>query len=186
MAENARRLFPQFRYHPFPIYTESFKAQPITCPVCNLDSEYSYHFVYFGPPEEELEDELEVCVCPWCLHDGSAARAYPGLTFIDPPHSPEVSEEARDELAHRTPTYQGFQEIEWPVHHGDYRAFVAYAGWKEVLPYAKELASDLTQLRRGLGWGKAELESWVNGASVQGYLFRCTTCGIHKLLFDLE
>ena len=37
-------------------------------------------------------------------------------------------------------------------------------------------------------WGrmKAELESWVNGASVQGYLFRCTTCGIHKLTFDLE
>jgi len=187
LAESARRLFPQFRYHPFPIYTKAFDPTPITCPLCGLDSEYSYSFLS-GVPKEGPENETdnEVRVCPWCLHEGSAARAYPGVTVIDPPASPEVSAEARDELAHRTPPYYGFQEIEWAVHHGDYCAFIAYAGWKEVLPYAKELASDITRLRRSMGWNKADLESLRNGASVQGYLFRCTTCGVHKLLFDLE
>ena len=35
-------------------------------------------------------------------------------------------------------------------------------------------------------WRKTELESWLNGALVQGYHTRCTTRGIHRLTFDLE
>ena len=186
--EPIRRRFPLFRYHPFPVYTESIKAVPITCPVCELPSDYSFAFMYH-PAEDDLVDdkgEQEVRVCPWCLHDGSAARAYRGVTFNDPPVKPEVSEAARDELAYRTPTCYTWQDQEWPVHHGDYCAFIGYVGWKQIAPYAAELADALAKLRHQFGWKKAELEGWVNGASVQGYLFRCLTCGIHRLRVDQD
>ncbi|HWE60887.1 MAG TPA: CbrC family protein, partial [Chloroflexota bacterium] len=87
MAEYRRRPFPIFRYHPFPVYTRAIEAQPITCPVCGEASAYSYAFTY--APDADTEEQ-EVRVCPWCLHDGSAARRYPGVTFVDPPPAPEV------------------------------------------------------------------------------------------------
>ncbi len=185
MAEGPRRLFPMFRYHPFPVYTKAIKPWPITCPVCGQASEYSYAFVTY-PTDEEDDEEQEVQICPWCLHDGAAARQYPHISFNDPPVAPDVDEAARDELAHRTPRYASFQEQEWLVHHGDYCAFVGYVGWREIAAFAGELTNDLARLRRRLGWRKPELESWVNGASVQGYLFRCTTCGVHQLTFDQD
>jgi uncharacterized protein CbrC (UPF0167 family) len=175
-----------FRYHPFPVYTRAIQPQQITCSACGLVSNYSYAFAVYPDDEDTEGEEREVRVCPWCLHDGSAARHYPDVVFTDPPMAAGVGDDARGELAHRTPTYASFQEQEWPVHHGDYCAFIGYAGWREVAPYAAELAADLARLRRTLGWRKPELESWVNGASVQGYLFRCTTCGVHRLTFDLE
>lgn len=181
MTEGSHRPFPMFRYHPFPVYTTAIQPQPITCPVCGKASDYSYPFMVYSGAEEQ-----EVGICPWCLHDGSAARHYPGIVFTDPPLASDVSDAARDELAHRTPTYASFQELEWPVHHADYCAFSGYVGWREIAPYAAELAADLTRLRHQLGWRKPELETWVNGTSVQGYLFRCTTCGTHRLTFDLE
>jgi uncharacterized protein CbrC (UPF0167 family) len=59
-------------------------------------------------------------------------------------------------------------------------------GWKHIHPYAAELAPDLARLRRRLGWVKSDLESWANGSSTQGYLFRCLTCGVHRLTFDQD
>lgn len=166
VADGARRPFPLFRYHPFPVYTKAITLQPITCPVCGQASEYSYAFVTDSPNEDEGEREVQVC--PWCLHGGAAARHFPGIVLTDPPAAPEIGDAARDELAHRTPGYASFQEKEWPVHHQDYCAFIGYVGWREIAPYAGELATDLARLRHQLGWRKPELESWVNGASVQG------------------
>src|SRR5579871_2169640 len=149
--------FPLFRYHPFPVYTGAIEARAITCPVCGLASDYSYAFTLDA---DGALDEREARVCPWCLHDGSAARRFPSMVGIDPPAAPDVDAAARDELAHRTPAIATFQEHEWPVHHGDYAAFIGYVGWKEIAPYARELAADLTRLRRALGWRKQEMESW--------------------------
>ena len=148
-------------------------------------SEYSYPVAVAVAEAGQDMQEREVRVCPGVCPT-VPRRALPGVTFADPEATADVAADARDELAYRTPTYVGFQDQEWPTHHGDYCAFIGYVGWREIAPYAGELAGDLARLRRQLGWRKPELESWVNGASVQGYLFRCTTCGIHRLTFDLE
>ena len=188
--EPVRRTFPLFRYHPFPVYTGSIKALAITCPVCGLPSEYSYEFVPDRPEDETLGDgggaEQMVRVCPWCLHDGTAARRYPGTSFNDAPRAAGIPAPAREELEYRTPTYYTFQEKEWPTHHDDYCAFIGYAGWKEIAAYAAELAADLARLRRWTKWVKADLEAWKTGSSVQGYLFRCLTCGVHRLTVDMD
>jgi uncharacterized protein CbrC (UPF0167 family) len=63
---------------------------------------------------------------------------------------------------------------------------MGYVGWKQIAPYAAELADDLAKLRRITKWVKADLEAWINGASVQGYIFRCLTCGKHRLTFDMD
>jgi uncharacterized protein CbrC (UPF0167 family) len=175
-----------FRYHPFPVYTKAIKPQPITCPISGQASDYSYSFETYPTNDDEAGEEQDVQICPWCLHNGAAARQYPDISFNDAPVTPDVDRAARDELAHRTPRYVSFQEQEWPVHHGDYSAFVGYVGWREIAAFAGELAGDLARLRRQLTWSKPDLESWVNGASVQGYLFRCTTCGGHQLTFDQD
>lgn len=187
MEQPVRRPFPLFRYHPFPVYTGSIRPEAISCPICNLHSDYCYEFQY-APPDDEggTAEERAVRTCPWCLHDGRAAGHYPGASFNDPPVAPGISQAAQDELAQRTPSYYTFQEMRWPVHHDDYCAFIGYVGWKEIAAYVGEMQGDLDELRRLTQWNKEELEHWPNGASVQGYLFRCLTCGVHRLTADME
>jgi uncharacterized protein CbrC (UPF0167 family) len=132
------RPFPLFRYHPFPVYTGAIKAVAITCPVCALPGDFSYEFV---PEADDEEDGPPVRVCPWCLHDGSAARRFGDAIFTHAPHNPEVPIAAREELEHRTPTYYTFQEKEWPAHHGDFCAFMGYVGWKHIHPIRINLSS---------------------------------------------
>ena len=185
--EQPVRPFPLFRYHPFPVYTGSIRPEVIVCPACGLPSDFCYEFT-FAPPDDEggVGEERPARTCPWCLHDGRAAAHFPGASFNDPPEAPGVSRVAHDELAWRTPTYSPFQEKLWPVHHDDYCAFIGYVGWKEIAAYAGEMRDDLDALCRWTRWDAAELERWPNGGSVQAYLFRCLTCGVHRLTADTE
>lgn len=165
---------PHFKYHPDPFATGMIQQKPTTCPVCEQVRAY----VYVGPflAKEEVEG-----ICPWCIHDGSAAAKYQG-TFQDPASCEEAAPEYWEELLFRTPGYRGWEQQVWLSHHHDFCAFVGYAEWKEIEPVLEEFAEDL----ESTGDSYPELYRWGSSGSFQGYLFQCVVCGKRRLATDAK
>ena len=62
---------PSFRYNPDALSLGIIKKESTHCPVCDQQREYVYEGPFFA--EEEVEG-----ICPWCIHDGSAAEKFKG------------------------------------------------------------------------------------------------------------
>lgn len=172
--------FPEFKYNPDPIRARVIERNKTICPVCGQEREY----VYVGPFYSV--DEIEG-ICPWCIHDGSAARKYDG-EFQDASSCERVEKaEYLDELVYRTPGYFGWQQEKWLSHCGDFCAFIEYVGWNEIRDIAVELGDDIEEAKQRMRLSQEEFEqSLVNNGSHQGYLFKCLKCGKHRLTTDLD
>ncbi|MCK4624201.1 MAG: CbrC family protein [Phycisphaerae bacterium] len=167
---------PSFRYHPNPVGTGVIVKRLTQCPVRQKHRDYTYEGPFYST--EEVED-----ICPWCIHDGSAAIRFKG-EFQDSASAEEgPPPQALDELIHRTPGYCGWQQERWLAHCNDFCAFLGYVGWKEIEPIIGELQDDI----ESEGYAMEELkESLLRGGSHQGYLFRCLHCGRHRFVCDLD
>jgi uncharacterized protein CbrC (UPF0167 family) len=171
---------PHFKYNPEALQHGIIKKESITCPVCNEDREFVYDGPFFAI--EDVDD-----ICPWCIHDGRAAKKYNG-EFIDGASVEDVEgDEKLEELTHRTPSYTGWQQEHWLSHCDDFCAFKGYVGWKEIKPFKPELEDDLEEIMDDFDYSEEELaENLVNGSGMQGYLFQCLHCGKHRLHVDIE
>lgn len=171
---------PTFRYHPDPIATGSVVASSGTCLCCGRARGY----LYKGPTY--CVAELDDCICPWCIADGSAHRKF-DLEFVgwDDVGGHEgdlweaVPRSIADEVAQRTPGFCGWQQERWWSHCADAAAFIGMAGAKEVLAQG---AATIEHLRRDLGWEKGQdFEDYIRSLNTEGdptaYLFRCLHCG---------
>ncbi len=171
---------PVFKYNPDPLKARVIERNKTICPVCGEEREY----VYVGPfySVEDVEG-----ICPWCIHDGSAANNYSG-EFLDISSCEQVEKaEYIDELIHRTPGYFGWQQEKWLSHCGDFCAFIDYVGWKEIKDMANELKDDVETVKRNKRLSQEEFErTLVNKGYHQGYLFRCLKCGKHRLTTDWD
>jgi len=171
---------PHFKYNPDALKHGIIKKESITCPVCQQDREYVYDGPFFSV--EDVND-----ICPWCIHDGRAAKKYDG-TFIDGASAEDMEDDEKiNELTKRTPSYTGWQQEHWLSHCDDFCAFKGYVGWKEIKPFKDELEDDLEQIMDDFDYEEDELkENLVNGSGMQGYLFECLHCGQHRLHVDIE
>ena len=85
----------------------------------------------------------------------------------------------------KTPGYSGWQQEVWLAHCDDYCAFLGYVGWNEIkqLGIEKEIEQDLSST-----YTDSEIEfikkNLIDNGDMQGYLFRCITCGKHRLHQD--
>lgn len=177
---------PFFRYHPNPLVTEAFTRadSPVICDCCGKPVTIYYAGPFYS--EEEIE-----ALCPECISSGEAAEKFDG-EFQDEYSLEEGvdSPEKLDELIHRTPGYQGWQQEYWRSHCGDYCAFIGYVGYQELeqMGIVEEILDDPDC---PVGGGQKTdreklLKSVVNGGSVQGYLFQCLHCGKHLLWVDCD
>ena len=174
---------PVFRYHPNPLETEAFLvADPLkTCECCGKEVS-----VYYNGPFYAVENIG--CLCPACIADGRAAEKFDGAFQDEYSLEDGVDDSERlDELIHRTPGYQGWQQEYWRTHCGDYCAFIGYVGYRELkrMGIVDEVLADSVWS----DWGEDPeelLKDLVNGGSVQGYLFRCLHCGKHLLWVDCD
>ena len=168
---------PFFKYCLDPFGTGLFRQQkdPVPCSCCGRTTQ----LVYDGPFYTQIRD---VRLCPECVHSGAAAAKFEGM-FADWGQDGEAcAPEAKDELAHKTPSPTTWQDFFWPVHCGDFCAFVAYVGYEELVAMGlAESAEPIEPLPDGL-----TLRDLQNGpgASPQGYLFRCLGCGKNLVLCD--
>lgn len=124
---------PKFKYHPDPIKTGSIVKSEQPCWCCNQKRGYLSAlggYTEFEFDEELLNDFIEeqshlnlrpnLLVCPWCIHDGSAAKKWKAhFTPVDEMMYPDLSDEIIEELQERTPSFVARQEERWLVHCND-------------------------------------------------------------------
>ncbi len=170
---------PAFRYHPDPLRTGAIERRAIRCQVCARERQFRYAFPLYAV--EDVDD-----ICPWCIADGSACRKYDG-DLVDPHVLAGLgTAAARDELAHRTPSFGGAEQC-WPYHCEDFCAFLQNARWRDLAPFEAEIKEDLEALARDMSLSVDEVaEALGDDGYLYGYLFRCLHCGKHRCHADAE
>ncbi len=172
---------PAFKYHPDPLKTGAFTTDEtgVTCDCCEKETTIWYDGPFYAI------DEIEA-LCPACIASGKAAEMFDG-EFQDESSCDDVDDEAKvEELCRRTPGYRGWQQEYWLAHCGDFCAFIGYVGWKEIeeMGLAAEIEKDCEEN------GEQDIdhlrEHMENDGHLQGYLFRCLTCGIHRIHADTD
>lgn len=169
---------PSFKYHPDPIATGSIEARDIICVCCGEARGY----VYVGPAYSETDLEA---ICPWCISTGLAHDRF-GVEFTDTDgiggYEPgkTVPPEVREEIAFRTPGFNGWQQERWLVHCEDACAFLGAVGKEELEAYAdQELIDSLhadVEMDENQFHDYFEILSKQNGPTA--YVFRCLHCGM--------
>lgn len=184
-VDRARRAdLPTFRYHPDPLETGAFSEYdpPVVCDCCGKPTKIAYDGPFYSRSEVAH-------LCPACIAGGEAARKYQGAFQDECSLEEGVDDpEKLDELLHRTPGYQGWQQEVWRAHCGDYCAFVGYVGYRDLqrMGLVEEVLDDPVWAE---AWGEEPeelLRDVENGGSVQGYLFRCLHCGRRLLWVDCD
>ncbi len=170
-----------FKYYPDPLGQGDFKNdQRVKCDCCGKKTDIYYDGPFYA--EEDVE-----YLCPQCIASGKAAEKLEG-EFVDIGCCDSVDDpEAQEELACRTPSYHGWQQEQWLTCCGDYCAFIAYVGWKELeeMGLAEEICQTYNEDECMIDLETVK-ENLFNGGSLQGYLFRCLHCGKHHLYVDAD
>jgi uncharacterized protein len=119
-ALEAAPPFPEFPYHPDPLKTGSVMESALPCALCG----HRYGFVYTGPVFA-ADDFVDGPLCPWCIADGSAAlRMRIEYTDVGADVPDDVPGRVLDEIAERTPGFNGYEQEHWLYHCGDGAAFM--------------------------------------------------------------
>ena len=176
-----REPLPAFRYHPDPLATGSVEPSGIECVACGR----ARGFTYVGPvyAVEEVDG-----ICPWCIADGTAASAF-DAEFTDAASAAPTGIEAStiDQLVHRTPGYDSWQQDRWLYHCDDGCAFLGAVGRIELEAHPDALAM-LRHEFNDFGWNRNEVEDYIDALSGHGsptaYLFRCLHCAAHLAYSD--
>ncbi len=166
---------PVFRYHPDPIASRSVEASDAQCACCNQRRGY----ICTGPTYSEAE--LEDALCPWCIADGKAHETF-DASFADPARFPDgVAQDVIEEIAHRTPGFNAWQEPRWLVCCGDAAAFLEPAGQAEIRARYPQIAGALMmyivhELKISGGAAARFLASLDRDHGPTAYVFACRHC----------
>jgi len=179
-SSSKRETLPEFKYVPRALELGLIKKEKTHCPVCNEEKNYVYEGPFFS--EEEVEG-----ICPWCIHDGKAAKKFNGIFVDSESCEPVDSNKHVRELTERTPCFTGWQQEKWLAHCGDFCSFEGYVGWKEIKNKAQNLKSDISPILSEYGLTQKDFEDYLqNDGSMQGYLFKCLHCSQYRLAVDTD
>lgn len=177
---------PTFRFSPNAYDLGLFEMDDGICQACSRRRPMRYTSSFYSR-------ENVAYICPWCVADGTAARVFDGEfsdsagiegVSSDPTVPVTVDEDEAREVATRTPSYPSWQQEEWRSHCGRPCAFIGDIGSSDLAPYLKE-PDFLADVDGGLGWDPDLLRTSLSrGGDLAGYLFRCLTCGAHRLHVD--
>jgi uncharacterized protein len=105
---SAREIeLPVFKYHPDPVATGAIKSSDAICECCGQARGFVYASQLYCA-------ERVKAVCPWCIADGSAAKKFNGIFCDDLPLvEAGLADEIIDEVSHRTPCFNSWQQQVW-------------------------------------------------------------------------
>ena len=167
---------PRFKYHPDPVSTGSIAASDAECKSCGL----ARGWIYGGPTY--CTAELDELLCPWCIADGSAHEKF-AVEFVDPIAVGDygswssVPQAVIEEIAFRTPSFNGWQQERWFTHCNDAGIFLGCAGKRELEKMEQAL---LEAIKLETGYDQEQwLEYFEQMDADYGptaYVFRCLHC----------
>lgn len=169
---------PQFKYHPDPLATGSVVPSDDVCVCCGQ----ARGFIYEGP---SYGDDAEP-VCPWCIAEGSVHDKF-DVEFVDLAGIggygkwESVPDKVMEEIAHRTPSFNSWQQEQWFTHCGDAASFLGPMGRAELAAYGADalaaLRDSLLQDQMPEADADDMLRELDRNYGPTGYLFRCLHCG---------
>lgn len=167
---------PEFKYHANPLKTGSIISSEQSCVCCDKERGY----IYVGPVY--ATEELDKCLCPWCIADGSVHIKY-DAEFVETDGIggygawDSVKDRVESEIAYRTPGFSGWQQERWWTHCNDGAVFLGVMGKNEVLELGSELVS---YLKSESGVPDSDWPDYFDGLSQDGsptaYVFQCLHC----------
>ena len=177
---------PSFTYHPDPLTTGSVKPADTLCRCCGKARGY----IYTGPVY--AVDDLQDCICPWCIADGAAAQRF-AATFTDEDGIggygtwDSVAVEIVREIATRTPGFIGWQQEQWWTHCSDGGAFVGAMGRAELKAMGEQAVAAIRQDSGLDGKDWEDLFAALDkNSGPTAYLFRCRHCDATGGYFDCD
>jgi hypothetical protein len=173
--------FPRFTYHPDPLATGAVKVSDAPCMCCNR----SRGFVYRGSPYSRRND-LDDAICPWCIADGSAARAF-DASFVEDSEE-ELKPAVQRQLFERTPGYESWQGEFWLCHHDDACEFHGDATREDLNALTEEEETLFLAQNEFVQdyWTDLKADHDRRASSIGIYKFRCRHCGITRLGVDMS
>jgi uncharacterized protein len=180
-----KKALPEFKYHPYPIDTANIIESNSDCPCCNEKTGYSY----IGPvhSEEEIED-----ICPWCIKNGDAHKAF-NAEFVDRESIghfglwQDAPSDVKDEIAFRTPGFEGLQQEYWWTHCGDAAAFIGYLDHRDKDLFTEQFIDMLAKHHDVDKELVIELIPYFDkNESPRLYLFECLHCEQFGGYFDFD
>lgn len=169
---------PHFRYHPNPFKTRVFERleTALICECCNKPTKVNYTLGIYAIRNVS-------CLCPNCIHDGSAAKKF-NVTFIQ--DAQDVSDPQKvKEVFEQTPGYICWQGEYWLECCDDYCEFLGDVGTAELeyLGVADQVFAEYEAREDGY----EDVRQYLTAAGpLAGYLFRCLHCGKYKIYVDVD
>ena len=180
---------PKFDYYDNPEQIFIENSDGLHCICCGKISRYLYNGPFYAADLDVDEDPL---FCPECIKSGEAATKFHGeFTPIDN-IAPCKNVDAMREVAHKTPSYNSFQEAYWPSCCEIPCAFVGNFAWYEIeenfSDYIDEIIEAVKSNETFIDVGRPieEFIEAVNCCCAGLYLFQCPRCGKYKVHIDLD
>jgi uncharacterized protein CbrC (UPF0167 family) len=176
---------PKFTYHPDPVFTGSIVESAKLCRVCGLARGY----IYVGPVY--CSENLNEAICPWCISSGKANREF-NAEFVDRDLIgggtwETVERHIVEEVAFRTPGFNGWQQERWFTHCGDAGVFLGPNGRSELEAYGAQAMVAIQEESGFCGedW-KDYFQSLDRNHGPTAYLFLCRHCGVFGGYSDIH
>jgi len=175
------RDLPDFPYYRDPVTDGSIAPSDERCTACGRQRGFIFTGVAHG--ERVPEDGK---FCPWCISEGRAhSRLGASFNFV----GPGASQEAEDEVKHRTPGFLTWQDWDWPTHCDDVAVYLGQPSGDELRANRGALEALLRDLRQW-EWGRDEayVEEFIDGlgGSQVAYLFECRHCRTQLVCWDQD
>ncbi len=180
--------FPQFRYHPDPVATGAVIHSNAECLCCGKSRGYVYSMSPYS-----TRDDLHQRICPWCIHDGTAAARF-DASFVQDVEGLRPNSEGQlppasgyqIEVLTRTPGFNSWQGEFWLCHCDDACEFHGDLSRQDLMSLSPiDEERFLTEHGGGLDL-LALKEHYQPGGDVALYKFLCRHCGIIRLGVDLS
>ncbi len=174
---------PVFRYHPDPIASGSVIESDEGCDCCGARRGFIYRSSVYW------QGDTKPALCPWCIADGSAHRKF-DASFNDTSNlADDVVPEIADEVAHRTPGFNTWQQELWLSCCGDAAAFLEAVGYAEIREKYPELQGTLTkyfieEFRMDDDRARRLLQKLNIEYGPTAYVFACLHCGARQAYVD--
>jgi uncharacterized protein CbrC (UPF0167 family) len=188
IPERSSEPLPAFKYHPDPVATGSVVASDTECECCGQSRGY----IYVGPVYGE--NEYDERICPWCIADGSAHDNLE-VSFTDENGVGgyedawcAVAEEIVEQVAYRTPGFNGWQQEQWWTHCDDAAEFLGVAGKAELVALGPEAVAAIraqANMDDEAQWG-GFFNSLHKDGSPTAYVFRCRKCAAFGGYHDFD
>jgi uncharacterized protein CbrC (UPF0167 family) len=166
---------PTFKYHPDPIRSGSIEQSTTECQCCGRARGY----IYTGPTY--AVDDLDNCLCPWCIAGGLAHKKFDAMFVDDSIFPDDIPSNVLKEVTLRTPGYSSWQSEVWPTCCNDVTAFLAPVGITEIRADYPDLEYDVTkfivdELKIYNNEALTMLKALNRDSGPTAYIFQCLHC----------